>query len=71
MCKLSIITVNLNNRFGLQKTITSVSSQTYRDYEYIIIDGASKDGSVDILSDENTQNFFKHNNVRYQYINNN
>jgi glycosyltransferase involved in cell wall biosynthesis len=47
--KLSIITVNLNNREGLQKTIDSVVSQTFTDYEYIIIDGGSTDGSVDII----------------------
>ncbi|MDR3704377.1 MAG: glycosyltransferase family 2 protein [Paludibacteraceae bacterium] len=47
--KLSIITINLNNRDGLCKTIKSVVSQTCKDYEYILIDGASIDGSVDII----------------------
>lgn len=47
MPKLSIITINLNNREGLKKTIASVISQTFSDYEYIIIDGGSCDGSVD------------------------
>ena len=47
--KLSIITVNLNNSSGLQKTIESVISQTTHDFEYIIIDGGSIDGSVDII----------------------
>lgn len=47
--KLSIITVNLNNAEGLRKTIESVISQTYSDFEYIVIDGASTDGSVDII----------------------
>lgn len=47
--KLSIITINLNNKYGLQKTVESVISQTFIDYEYIIIDGASTDGSVDII----------------------
>ena len=49
MQKISIITVNLNNKEGLEKTIQSVISQTYQDYEFIIIDGASKDGSLDII----------------------
>jgi len=49
MPKLSIITVNLNNTKGLQKTIESVAKQTFTDYEYIIIDGGSTDGSVDII----------------------
>ena len=47
--KLSIITVNLNNAIGLKRTIESVISQTFTDYEYIIIDGGSTDGSVDII----------------------
>lgn len=47
--KLSIITVNLNNADGLRKTIESVVSQTFTDYEYIVVDGASTDGSVDII----------------------
>ncbi len=47
--KLSIITVNLNNAEGLRKTIESVVNQTFTDYEYIIIDGGSTDGSVDII----------------------
>ena len=47
--KVSIITINYNNKEGLEKTIQSVISQTYNDYEYIIIDGGSTDGSVDII----------------------
>ncbi|GAB6011779.1 glycosyltransferase [Viscerimonas tarda] len=47
--KLSIITVNYNNAAGLEKTIRSIVSQDYDDFEYLVIDGASTDGSVDIL----------------------
>jgi glycosyltransferase involved in cell wall biosynthesis len=47
--KLSIITVNLNNHEGLRKTIESVSIQQFSDYEYIIIDGNSKDQSVELI----------------------
>lgn len=47
--KLSIITINYNNAEGLRKTLASVVSQTYRDIEHIVIDGASTDGSVDII----------------------
>ena len=47
--KLSIITVNLNNRDGLQKTIDSVISQTFRDFEWIVIDGGSTDGSKELI----------------------
>ena len=47
--KLSVITINYNNRDGLRKTIESVVNQTCRDFEYIIIDGGSTDGSVDVI----------------------
>ena len=47
--KLSIISVNLNNGEGLQKTIESIVSQTFTNYEYIIIDGGSTDGSKEII----------------------
>jgi len=47
--KLSIITINLNNKAGLERTILSVIQQSFTDFEYIIIDGGSNDGSVDII----------------------
>lgn len=47
--KLSIITVNLNNREGLQKTIDSVVAQTFKDFEWIVIDGGSTDGSKELI----------------------
>lgn len=47
--KLSIITINYNNAEGLRKTIASVASQTFRDYEHIIVDGGSTDESVAII----------------------
>lgn len=47
--KLSIITINYNNSDGLQRTIESVLSQTWKDYEWIVIDGGSTDGSLDII----------------------
>ena len=51
--KLSIITVNLNNRDGLQKTIDSVVSQTFKDFEWIVIDGGSTDGSKELIEQYN------------------
>ncbi|MDR1562744.1 MAG: glycosyltransferase [Dysgonamonadaceae bacterium] len=48
--KLSIITINLNNAEGLRKTIESVVSQTFSNYEYIVIDGGSTDGSTEIIN---------------------
>lgn len=63
--RLSIITINYNNASGLRKTLTSVASQTYRDIEHIIIDGGSKDGSVEAIKEYVAANpdrdpFFKH-----------
>ena len=46
---LSIITVNYNNAPGLQKTIDTVFAQTFKNFEYIIIDGGSTDGSLAII----------------------
>lgn len=49
--QLSIITINYNNAEGLRKTLASVAAQTYRDIEHIVIDGASIDGSVEVIKD--------------------
>lgn len=46
---LSIITINRNNAEGLERTIQSVANQSFRDLEYIVIDGASTDRSVEII----------------------
>jgi putative colanic acid biosynthesis glycosyltransferase len=48
---ISIITVNLNNSSGLQKTVESVRNQTVKNYEFIIIDGKSKDNSLKIIEE--------------------
>lgn len=48
--KISIITINYNNGKGLEKTVNSVISQTYSDFQYIVIDGNSDDNSREILS---------------------
>ena len=49
--KLNIITINRNNAEGLRKTMESVFSQTCKEFEYIVIDGASTDGSVEVIKD--------------------
>lgn len=46
---LSIITINFNDAPGLEKTINSVLTQTYQDFEFIIIDGGSTDGSASVI----------------------
>ncbi|MFW0718125.1 glycosyltransferase family 2 protein [Pedobacter sp. N23S346] len=48
--KVSIITINYNNVNGLEKTIESVINQTHNDIEYLVIDGGSNDGSVEIIT---------------------
>lgn len=47
--KLSIITINYNNLAGIKKTVDSVLSQTWRDFEWIIVDGGSNDGSKEYI----------------------
>jgi glycosyltransferase involved in cell wall biosynthesis len=47
--KISIITVSYNSQSTIKHTIDSVSSQTYKNKEYILIDGASQDWTLDIL----------------------
>ena len=48
--KFTIITVVLNNKKTLERTIKSILNQSYKNFEYIIIDGASKDGTLEIIN---------------------
>ncbi|MBP5442031.1 MAG: glycosyltransferase [Treponema sp.] len=58
---LSIITINYNNADGLRKTIESVRSQSFSDYEHIIVDGGSSDGSKEVIQESlNDENYSKH-----------
>ena len=49
MMRLSIITICYNNSEGLERTIRSIESQTCKDFEYIVVDGASQDQSVEVI----------------------
>lgn len=47
--KISIITINYNDSVGLNNTIQSVIKQSFNDFEFIVIDGASTDGSKQVI----------------------
>ncbi|PWJ45053.1 glycosyltransferase family 2 protein [Sediminitomix flava] len=49
MQKVTIITISFNCREEIETTIKSVLAQTYQNIEYLVIDGASNDGTVDII----------------------
>lgn len=46
----SIITVNYNDHIGLERTLESVRKQNFSDFEHIIVDGGSTDGSVNVIT---------------------
>ena len=48
MPKISVITVSYNAEKTIERTIQSVQSQTYDDFEYILVDGNSKDKTLEI-----------------------
>lgn len=47
--QFSIITISYNSEKTIERTIKSILAQTHKDYEYIIVDGASKDSTVEII----------------------
>lgn len=47
--KVSVITVTYNNKETIKDSLESVLSQAYGNIEYIVVDGASTDGAVDII----------------------
>ena len=53
--KVSIITISFNNLKGLMKTYQSIMRQTFRDYEWIVIDGDSSDGTKEFLQEHNAE----------------
>jgi glycosyltransferase involved in cell wall biosynthesis len=50
--KLSIITINYNNLDGLKRTVESIVNQTWQEFEYIVIDGGSTDGSAQYIQSQ-------------------
>ena len=51
---LSIITVNLDDKSGLSRTVESIKNQNFQDFEFIIIDGGSKDESLEVIKENET-----------------
>lgn len=49
--KVSIITISYNNLNGLKDTYKSIRSQTFRDFEWIVVDGGSSDGTKEFLEE--------------------
>lgn len=47
--KISVVTINYNNKTGLSKTLDSIINQSYKTFEFIVIDGGSEDGSKELL----------------------
>lgn len=52
MKKLTVITINYNNLEGLKRTMRSVLNQIWKEFEYIVIDGGSTDGSAEYLESQ-------------------
>lgn len=53
--KISIITINYNNVEGLSRTFESIFSQTFKDFEYLVVDGGSNDGSKELIKKHQDQ----------------
>lgn len=53
--KFSIVTINYNNLPGLKNTVESVINQNFNDFEFIMIDGGSTDGSSEYLSNNSSR----------------
>ena len=49
--KISIVTICLNDLQGLKKTRDSILCQTWKDWEWIVVDGGSSDGTKEFLQD--------------------
>ncbi|MCZ2443332.1 MAG: glycosyltransferase [Flavobacteriales bacterium] len=56
---VSIVTINLNNAEGLQKTLDSLAAQTWKNFESVIVDGGSTDGSFEIIKEFVAKKQFK------------
>lgn len=56
MAKISIITICYNSEKTISKTLRSLKSQTFKDFEHIVVDGGSDDKTISIIEKENISN---------------
>lgn len=66
--KLSIITINWNNADGLKRTLDSVKAQTCQEFEHIIVDGTSTDGSVGVIREYEEQLHLRHSIIHIKWL---
>lgn len=66
MPKISIVTVCYNSEKTISQTFESLLEQTYREFEYIVIDGGSKDRTVEII--KNYSEKFLKNGIKFSYV---
>lgn len=64
--RISVVTVCLNSEATIERTINSVLAQAWKPFEYIVIDGKSVDGTVQII--ENYLPIFSENRIRFSYL---
>lgn len=63
---LTVITVCFNAKYDLRKTLDSVLEQTYMDMEYLVVDGGSNDGTVELLNEYSVR--FERKSKKFRYI---
>ena len=66
MSKLAIITITYNAIESIERTMRSVLGQEYKDYEYVIVDGGSTDGTVEII--KKYEGRFRIKGILFRYI---
>ena len=64
--KISIITVCLNSENTIERTFKSVLSQTYSEFEYIVVDGKSQDNTIKRIEEYYLK--FKDKNISFKWV---
>ena len=67
---LSIVTINLNDASGLEATAASIQALVFRDFEWLVIDGGSTDGSLEVIKRVRPEHFVSEKDLgRYDAMN--